>query len=490
MSPLFLIALVVSVLCCGCGSTAPVEPVRAPAGAVPAASEGASNASSLDVPQTPGVDASAEVSAVAADDPPPSSFRPPDERPRHASAKLAEHGIGLYESRRLKLYTDIEPDAAAPLPPLMDALFDEWQSYFGELPPARDGSDYQLTAYVMRDQQPFREAGMLPAGLPVFAHGRHDAQQFWMNDQEHPYYRRHLMFHEATHCYMQSMGGTTVDVPVWYLEGMAELFATHRLDDEDAPQFRVVPDAPDGFVGFGRIEMIAQDLREGQPMTLPQLAAMSPAEFVQRQSAYAWSWVTCLLADRNRRYSGAFRELGRRYPAESFAAVRQEVFDPLTADFTVEWTLLTRTLDYGHDFEASGIEFKAGSPLAEMTTIEIAAERGWQSSGVAVAAGEPITITATGRVTLVSEPRPWVSEPDGITIRYAGGEPIGRLLGIVIGATTGEPPTRYLGEVLSIGRAATITPQADGTLYLRINDFDAERSDNTGHYDVTIGREP
>ena len=62
-------------------------------------------------------------------------------------------GIRLYESRRLKLFTDVESAAAEPLPPLLDALFDEWERYFGNLPPARDGSDYQLTAYLMRDQQ-------------------------------------------------------------------------------------------------------------------------------------------------------------------------------------------------------------------------------------------------------------------------------------------------------------------------------------------------
>jgi hypothetical protein len=485
--PVFVVSIV---LCCGCGSPAPVGSASAPTAEAPAVSHEGSDASPAGITQTSSIDEPIPTPPAPAADPPPQSFRPPDERPRHDPQRIAEHGIHLYESRRLKLYTDIEPDEAEPLPPLMDALFDEWQAYFGELPPARDGSDYQLTACVMRDQQPFREAGLLPVNLPVFAHGKHNGQQFWMNDQEHPYYRRHLMFHEATHCYMQSMGGTTADVPVWYLEGMAELFATHRLGADGTPHFRVVPDSPDEFVGFGRIEMIAHDLREGQGMTLPQLAALSPGKFQQRQSAYAWSWVACLLADRNRRYSRAFQQLGRRYPDESFAAVREEVFDPLTADFTVEWTLLTRSFEYGHDFAATAIDFVPGAPLAEPMTIDIAADRGWQSTGIALAAGAPVTITAAGQVTLANDPKPWLSEPEGITIRYADGEPIGRLLGIVIGATAGDPPTRYVGEIVPIGAATTIAPQAAGTLYLRINDFPAELSDNTGGYQITIDREP
>lgn len=488
--PYLSAVLLLVLVCCGCGSPAPVGTAPAPIVDAAATADEQSD-SAREVSQTSNIGVPRESSTTPPDEPPPPSFRPPDERPRHNADAAAGQGIHLYESRRLKLYTDIDPDQAAALPPLLDALFDEWQAYFGELPPARDGSDYQLTAYVMADQQPFRDAGLLPVNLPVFAHGKHDGQQFWMNDQEHPYYRRHLLFHEATHCYMQSMGGTTADVPVWYLEGMAELFATHRLGDDAAPQFRAVPASPDEFVGFGRIEMIAHDLREGQGMTLPQLAAMSPGAFVQRQSAYAWSWITCLLADRNPRYGEAFRELGRRYPDEGFAAVREEVFDPLTADFTVEWTLLTRSLEYGHDFEATAIDFEPGSPLGDRPqTIDIAADRGWQSSGIALAAGSPVTLTAAGQVTLANDPKPWVSEPEGITIRYAQGEWIGRLLGIVIGATTGEPPQRYVGEVIPIGAAATITPQAAGTLYLRVNDFPAELSDNTGHFEVTIRREP
>lgn len=427
---------------------------------------------------------SPDVAPVAA------SFRPPDLRPTHIEDRAAELGIRLFESRRLRLYTDIDPADAELLPALMDALFEEWVRYFGPLPPARDGSDYQLSGYLMRDQQSFRDAGMLPFNLPSFAHGKHQGQEFWMNDQDHPYYRRHLLLHEATHCFMQSMGGTTDDVPLWYLEGMAELFATHQLDDEGQPTFRVVPEDPGQFIGFGRMEMISEDVRAGRALTLPQLTSLTPAEFQSLQSAYAWSWATCLLADRHPRYTEAFRELGRRYPTQGYDNTRGELIHPLSADFAVEWTLLLRAFDYGHDFRASAISFDPGEPLVDGGTAEvhIAAGRGWQSSGIMLEAGTTHQIHAEGQVTLADEPRPWVSEPDGVTIRYAGGLPIGRLLGIVIGDASAEPAgVRYVGDPISIGRQRDVTPTVSGTLYLRVNEFASEVSDNTGEFEVHIG---
>ena len=300
---------------------------------------------------------------------------------------------------------------------------------------------------------------MLPVTLPGFAHGKHDGQQFWMNDQEHAYYRRHLLLHEATHCFMQSMGGTTEDVPLWYLEGMAELFAAHRLDENGVPAFRVVPHDPNEFVGFGRMEMIAKDVCEGRPFTLPQLTSLTYEQFQSRPSAYAWSWATCLLADRHPRYHDLFRELGRRYPAEGFAAVRRELLDPVTADFVVEWTLLTHAFNYDHDFAAAAINFEPGRPPADSqpVEVEISADRSWQSSGVAVSPGRIYVVKATGRVTLADEPRPWISEPNGITIRYASGQPIGRLLGCVIGeAPETLAGSRYIGQIAPVRQRCRI----------------------------------
>ena len=149
-----------------------------------------------------------------------------------------------------------------------------------------------------------------------------------MNDQPHDYYRRHLLLHEATHCYMQAMGGTTIDVPLWYLEGMAELFATHALDAAGRPTFRVLPEQPEEFVGFGRIEMIRQDIDQERPPDDGRALGAHLPPLPQAQSAYAWSWAICLLGDRNPHYHDRFQQLGpalsgrriRRSPSRTFSS--------------------------------------------------------------------------------------------------------------------------------------------------------------------------
>src|SRR5690606_8219583 len=62
---------------------------------------------------------------------PAEQTRPPDRRPPHDDQKLAAAGIHVYESRRLKLYTDVDEAKASALPPLVDQLYEALEKYFG-----------------------------------------------------------------------------------------------------------------------------------------------------------------------------------------------------------------------------------------------------------------------------------------------------------------------------------------------------------------------
>ena len=53
-------------------------------------------------------------------------YRPSDSRPTHDDLKLAKQGIHSYESKRLKLYTDIDPKIAKRLPAYIDAVYKAW----------------------------------------------------------------------------------------------------------------------------------------------------------------------------------------------------------------------------------------------------------------------------------------------------------------------------------------------------------------------------
>jgi hypothetical protein len=431
----------------------------------------------------------AEETAQADTDPPQveTVYRPSDQRSRYDAARAAELGIARYESKRLLLYTDIDPEIARTLPPLFDQAYDAWNEYFGALPPDREGTEYQVTGFIMQDKDRFREAGMLPAeARALLVHGIHRRNEFWMNAQDYDYYRRHLMVHEGTHCFMTTM--PLAPLPVWYYEGMAELFGTHRLDTEGRATFRVMPGAAENFDGFGRVEMIRNAVKEGRCLTPQGVVDLTMKEFAESKSdPYAWSWALCKFLDTHPRYRERFRELADNLDGNEFARRMQSSFGS-DAVLWVEWELFVRNLVYGYDIERAAIDFRRGEPLPAGGSIatDIRADAGWQSSGVWVEAGRTYSITAAGQVSLAQEPKPWISEPAGVSIRYASGKPIGRL---VAGIQSETPPTGTgegaLWKVIDVGPAATTTPTVDGTLYFRVNDFWNELADNQGAYRVT-----
>ena len=88
-------------------------------------------------------------------------------------------------------------------------------------------------------------------------------------------------------------------------------------------------------------------------------------------------------------------------------------------------------------------------------------------------------------MSLATNPKPWISEPNGVTIRYHRGMPLGILLAVVRPSETVQGPSSFFKpDVIGIG--ATIEPKQPGTLYLRINDFAGELADNSGAAEVVI----
>jgi len=434
-----------------------------------------------------GDDSAREVLVAAAA--PEKVYRPDDKRPRHDDARADALGIKRYESKHLLLYTDIDPEVARTLPPLMDQAFAAWEDYFGPLPPSKDGSEWQMTGYIMADREKFQAAGMLPQkALDLLVHGLHRGGEFWMNAQEYDYYQRHLMVHEGTHCFMTALGGSRP--PPWYMEGMAEYFGTHRTGDDGVTVFGAMPVDPTKFVGFGRVEMLREEVAAGRLLAAQDVIALTPAEFIaSRREPYAWSWALCKFLDAHPRYQQRFRELSRHVYDARFSQHVESQFAPNLDVLAVEWELFVRNLEYGFDIEHAAIDFRRGTPLAPegKTTMRLESMAGWQSTGVWLAAGETCRVTAAGEVTLANEPRPWVSEPQGVSIRYAGGRPIGRVVAAVQAESAPGPDgAGALWQVYDVGRVADITPSVAGTLYLRVNDDWSRLDDNGGAYSIEI----
>jgi hypothetical protein len=427
--------------------------------------------------------------AVAAPITPQPVYRPDDQRPPHDDQRLAALGIRKHESRRLRLYTDIPDADARPLPELIDRAFDALTAYFGPLPPARDGSEFQMTGYLLRSEALFREAGLIPEDLPTFQHGRHRRNEFWMRDQEYDYYRRHLLIHEVTHCVMTYLPDRRA--PVWYFEGMAELFGTHRLEADGTFAWGVMPDSPEHFAGLGRITLVREDYSQGRGRSIPQILRMRPEEFLE-PSPYAWSWALCHFLAQHPRYRERFQQLGQHLTGDQFEGAWRQLFGADARDLATEWALFALNLQYGYDMERSAIEFRSGTPLAKddpPREAAVRADRGWQSAGVLVEAGGAYHLEARGRFTLADVPKPWESEPQGVSIRYFDGFPLGQLLACIRQETLPQGDDREtMLKVLPVGRARRFVAPVTGTLYLRVNDSWSELADNRGEVQVLIWR--
>jgi hypothetical protein len=143
-------------------------------------------------------------------------------------------------------------------------------------------------------------------------------------------------------------------------------------------------------------------------------------------------------------------------------------------------------------------------------------DRGWQNSHLALEEGKIYKFTAAGKTELANVMVPWISEPNGITIRYHHGKPLGLLLAAIGGEQPKKPDAAAIdaknlaeepkwqqaidakkkqfapktlvqfNDPEEIGTGATFTAPRSGTLFFKVNDSAAELSDNRGAYEVTV----
>ncbi|MBC8116401.1 MAG: hypothetical protein H7062_18585, partial [Candidatus Saccharimonas sp.] len=221
------------------------------------------------------------------------------------------------------------------------------------------------------------------------------------------------------------------------------------------------------------------------------IIAMRSKEFLKPEP-YAWSWALCQFLDAHPRYRERFRKLGGHLQGSAFPREFAAAFNDNSRDLHTEWTLFVVNLQYGYEATRAAIDFQPGKPLTTDRSshrIDLATDRGWQSSGVLLEAGQTYEIAATGRFTLADLPKPWTSEPQGISFRYFDRRPLGRLIGCLraeAGDAGGE--NEPMLKVFEIGRGRSLEAPLTGTLYLRANDAWNSLSDNRGRVSVEIGR--
>lgn len=426
----------------------------------------------------------------------PPQFRLPDDRPLLDREKFKSLGFRIVESRRLILVTDLPAESVRNLPPLADALFDELQKQLGPLAPDLNGAEFQVTGYLMNARERFTDAKLLPPEQFQIRHGRNLGYQFWMNNQTADYYRRHLLLHEFVHCFMMCEHGMTNIPPLWYTEGIAEYFATHELTrDVRHSRFGILPPATEGFEGWGRIA----EIRKGfsvEPAEAPVASGVTSLKTVlnppngnfvdDQQYALAWALVWLM---RNH------PELKAEVSAFNHVRSRQQFIDAnggipaiVWSRMEVIWPLLLDSVIEGADAAASlpKLTPKPAGWSAEVNkpaTLQIDAAQDWQISGFVFARGQTISLSCSGRYAVHDTPKPWISEPQGITIDYYRGRPLGEVVAMIV-----SPDGQFASRRIAVGTGCSITFPHDGELWLQINDSAADRSGNSGSVEVTIVR--
>jgi hypothetical protein len=398
-------------------------------------------------------------------------------------SRVRAAGIRKLESKRLTLYTDLPPSAAVEeLPEAFDQAFPQWCAYFGV--ETGTHADWRMTGYLIKDKLRFEAAGLLPRDLPPFLNGFSRQRELWLYDQTSDYYRRHLLLHEGTHGFMATvLRGCG---PPWYSEGMAELLATHRWQRGHL-RLNSFPANPADVSKLGRIELVETDLANGRGHTLPDVLAYDSRAHLKVEP-YAWSWAAVAFLDNHPRYRERFRELWRLAGDANFNKRFAEKFAADGARLVEEFQVFAGDLAYGYDFSRTAIDFTPGKPLAGPAKLTVAADQGWQNTGLKLEAGKAYRFTASGRFQVGKSSRVWWSEPEGVSIHYVHGRTLGLLLGAVRPdeMPNGESP---LAAPLKIGMGTTIRPDKTGTLFLRTNISSGELGAAAGSLAVEVARE-
>ena len=452
----------------------------------------------------------------------PSMNIPP---PRHfSSQELKNSGMYAITSRRLRLYTDIPPERLEGIGTAVDHLFDEWIAYFyshkNALTPVDDPaeqSDWSCTGYVISDKTRFHENGMLPQDLPAFSDGLSRGYEFWVSEQKESYYLKHLILHEATHCFVETAVGLLN--ATWYSEGLAEMFATH-LFHNGSWTFKTIPDNKSLVSGWGRISLIRESWSRGERVSISQILQV-PGDRPLSVTWYAWCWALTCFLDQHPIFQDRFRTLSRvhwnrkntepsrasPHPTIDIQNHFEQLFNNERRELEERWQLFVSNLEYGYDVARSALDLQYGTPLSikQPMTFTVQSDHGWQNTGIAVSPGHQLHLRSKGKYRLTGTPVPWWSEPNGVSFRYYRGKPLGRLIAAIrthegrLSNETSPNPVPSVAESSSpeplpewrffdLGIDSFLNAEYPGTLYLRINDAWGELKDNEGKLTVTINR--
>lgn len=387
------------------------------------------------------------------------------------AARLERAGLRVVRSDHCELVTDLAASATVDeLPRVVDLAAPQWEQRFGV-----GVGDWRVRAFVIDDRSRFEAAGLMPDGR-AFPHGLALGYRVWVNEQPSAYFRRALLLHEATHSFMMTrLGGCG---PGWHMEGVAELCGAHAWDAAArALRIAVMPASREAAPYWGRVKLV----REAPPLAIDAVLRIDNRRALPTDE-YAWAWALAHFLDHHPRYRERFRALSGNVRRADFDERFRAAYAADRGRLDREWRLFAATLVYGHDLTREAIAFGDGAALGVGATATVAADRGWQSSGIRLEAGRRYRITGSGRFVVGRDPdgTAWQAEAGGVSLEHHAGRPLGELL-----ATVDAGPASFT-EPTAIGWEGTLTPKRAGTLYFRVNDSPARLAENRGELSVAI----
>jgi hypothetical protein len=390
-------------------------------------------------------------------------------------------GIRQIAGKHIMLLTDL-PSAPAvdELAAVFDLAFPQWCKYFGVN--ATRHADWRVTGCLMKDKSLFKRLKLLSDVLPPFDNGFSYNYDLWIYDQSTDYYRRHLLLHEGVHSFMHTLLGAAG--PAWYREGMAELLGTHHWNDGELT-LGYFPARRDEVPMWGRIKIVRDAFAAHRARRLSDVLAYDPLTQPGTEP-YGWCWAAAAFLDGHPRYQARFRTLPKIVRQPDFNERFRQLFGADWENLNLEWQVFVADLEYGYDLKRTAIDFTPGQPLDPAGgRVTIRADHGWQNSGIALEAGATYGLLAAGRYQVAGKPQIWWCEPNGVSIRYYRGQPLGILLAAVRPDRPSPGPCPLIAPTAA-GLQATLAPKHSGTLFLRINDSAAELDDNSGTLSVEV----
>lgn len=390
-----------------------------------------------------------------------------------------------YKSKRLRVRTDLPRQKADALFTRLEETLEFASRYWGRTPRG------QIKCYVVDDLDNWSDAelphqlarvivfGVGGATLPnTVGAGNRTRNEPTVYASS----RRGVAEHEIIHAYCTQTFRSTG--PEWYREGMAEMVVRGctresgmRCSEEQLASLRsskprsveeiIAVGATAGRISAALKLMLTDPVHRGRHVPSTAWTQRDTANVAQARDEYLRSWAFCYMMLHNPNYAKRFRTLGQAFVKKQPRAF-DEFFAPVRHQIAFEYEFLLDHMTDGYrvdlcrwDWQA---RFKQLEPGDSHRTRVVAA-RGFQASGLTVAAGQRYRYQAKGEWSTAANEEG--TDADGL------GDDAGRLVGVVM---QGDK----LSKPFLLGADGSFEGPANGRLYLRCNDAWNELADNQG----------